>query len=66
MELVFVDAASIRDRDRWVGTAPDGVNALIDSEDVVDVVVQVLHDPSKRGGTNPHRTRGRTRGPQLA
>ena len=52
MELVFVDAASIRDRDRWVGTAPDGVNALIDSEDVVDVVVQVLHDPSKRGGTH--------------
>lgn len=52
MELVFVDAASIRDRDRWVGTAPDGVNALIDSEDVVDVVAQVLHDPSKRGGTH--------------
>jgi NAD(P)H dehydrogenase (quinone) len=52
MELVFIDAASIRDRDRWVGTAPDGVNALIDSEDVVDVVVQVLHDPSKRGGTH--------------
>jgi uncharacterized protein YbjT (DUF2867 family) len=42
MELVFIDAASI----------PDGVNALIDSEDVVDVVVQVLRDPSKRGGTH--------------
>ena len=66
MELVFIDAASIREGNRWVGTARDGVNALIDSEDVVDVVVQVLHDPSKRGGTNPHRTRGRTRGPQLA
>jgi uncharacterized protein YbjT (DUF2867 family) len=52
MELVFIDAASIRERNRWVGTAPDGVNALIDSEDVVDVVVQVLRDPSKRGGTH--------------
>jgi NAD(P)H dehydrogenase (quinone) len=50
MDLVFIGAASIRDRGRWVGTAPDGVNALIDSEDVVDVVVQVLRDPSKRGG----------------
>ena len=52
MELVFIDAASIRERNRWIGTAPDGVNALIDSEDVVDVVVQVLRDPSKRGGTH--------------
>jgi NAD(P)H dehydrogenase (quinone) len=52
MELVFIDAASIRECNRWVGTAPDGVNALIDSEDVVDVVVQVLRDPSKRGGTH--------------
>ena len=52
MELVFIDAASIRESNRWVGTAPDGVNALIDSEDVVDVVVQVLRDPSKRGGTH--------------
>jgi NAD(P)H dehydrogenase (quinone) len=52
MELVFIDAASIRERNRWIGTAPDGVNALIDSEDVVDVVVQVLLDPSKRGGTH--------------
>jgi uncharacterized protein YbjT (DUF2867 family) len=52
MELVFIDAASIRERNRWVGAAPDGVNALIDSEDVVDVVVQVLRDPSKRGGTH--------------
>jgi NAD(P)H dehydrogenase (quinone) len=50
MDLVLIGAASIRDRGRWVGTAPDGVNALIDSEDVVDVVVQVLRDPSKRGG----------------
>jgi NAD(P)H dehydrogenase (quinone) len=50
MDLVFIGAASIRDRGHWVGTAPDGVNALIDSEDVVDVVVQVLRDPSKRGG----------------
>jgi len=52
MELVFIDAASIRERNRWIGTAPDGVNALIDSDDVVDVVVQVLRDPSKRGGTH--------------
>jgi NAD(P)H dehydrogenase (quinone) len=52
MELGFIDAASIRERNRWIGTAPDGVNALIDSEDVVDVVVQVLRDPSKRGGTH--------------
>jgi uncharacterized protein YbjT (DUF2867 family) len=52
MDLVFIGAASIRDRGRWVGTAPDGVNALIDSEDVVDVVVQVLRDPSKRGGNH--------------
>jgi NAD(P)H dehydrogenase (quinone) len=52
MELVFIDAASIRESNRWVGTARDGVNALIDSEDVVDVVVRVLRDPSKRGGTH--------------
>ncbi len=52
MDLVFIGAASIREGGSWVGTAPDGVNALIDSEDVVDVVVQVLHDPSKRGGTH--------------
>ena len=52
MELALIEAASIREGNRWVGTAPDGVNALIDSEDVVDVVVQVLRDPSKRGGTH--------------
>ena len=52
MELVFIDAASIRESNRWVGTVRDGVNALIDSEDVVDVVVRVLRDPSKRGGTH--------------
>jgi NAD(P)H dehydrogenase (quinone) len=52
MELALIDAASIREDDRWVGTAPDGVNSLIDSDDVVDVVVQVLRDPSKRGGTH--------------
>ena len=52
MELGFIDAASIRESNRWVGTARDGVNALIDSEDVVDVVVRVLRDPSKRGGTH--------------
>jgi len=52
MELVFIDAASISESNRWVGTARDGVNALIDSEDVVDVVVRVLRDPSKRGGTH--------------
>src|SRR5439155_10232250 len=52
MDLVFIGAASIREKGRWAGTAPDGVNALIDSEDVVDVVVQVLRDPAKRGGTH--------------
>jgi uncharacterized protein YbjT (DUF2867 family) len=52
MELSLIDAASIREVDRWVGTAPDGVNSLIDSQDVVDVVVEVLRDPSKRGGTH--------------
>jgi uncharacterized protein YbjT (DUF2867 family) len=52
MELALIDAASIREGDRWVGTAPDGVNSLIDSEDVVDVVVQVLRDPAKQGGTH--------------
>ena len=52
MELGFIDAASIRESNRWAGTARDGVNALIDSEDVVDVVVRVLRDPSKRGGTH--------------
>lgn len=52
MELALIDAASIREHSRWVGTALDGTNALIDSEDVVDVVVQVLRDPSKRGGTH--------------
>jgi len=52
MELALIDAASIREGNRWVGTAPEGVNTLIDSEDVVDVVVQVLRDPAKRGGTH--------------
>jgi uncharacterized protein YbjT (DUF2867 family) len=52
MEIALIDAASIRERSRWVGTAPNGVNALIDSEDVVDVVVQLLREPSKRGGTH--------------
>jgi len=52
MELSLIDAASIREHGRWAGTAPDGVNALIDSEDVVDVVVQVLRAPATRGGTH--------------
>jgi len=52
MELALIDAASIREHSRWAGTAPHGVNTLIDSEDVVDVVVQVLRDPSKRGRTH--------------
>ncbi|MGY0390630.1 NmrA family NAD(P)-binding protein [Nocardioides sp. WG-D5] len=52
MDLALIDATSIQERDHWIGTAPDGVNALIDSADVVDVVVQVLLDPSKRGGTH--------------
>lgn len=52
MDLIFINAASIREQGRWVGTATDGVNALIDSEDVVDVVVRVLRDPAKRGGTH--------------
>jgi NAD(P)H dehydrogenase (quinone) len=52
MELALIDATSIREHDHWVGTAPDGVNTLIDSEDVVDAVVEVLLNPSKRGGTH--------------
>ncbi|PKV99986.1 uncharacterized protein YbjT (DUF2867 family) [Amycolatopsis echigonensis] len=52
MDLVLVGAAFIREKGRWTGTAPDGVNALIDSEDVVDAVVQVLRDPAQRGGTH--------------
>lgn len=51
MDLVLLGAGSIREHGRWVGTAPEGVNAVIDSEDVVDVVATVLRDPSKRGGT---------------
>src|SRR5437763_14402084 len=35
MQLVFIDAASVRERNRWIGSAPDGLNALIDSDDVV-------------------------------
>src|SRR5437588_5516349 len=43
-------APAIQANSRWSGTAAHGKNALIDSEDVVDSVVTVLRDPSKRGG----------------
>lgn len=52
MDLALIDATSIRQRGYWYGTAADGVNTLIDSADVVDVVVQTLLTPSKQGGTH--------------
>lgn len=51
MEIALLGAPSIRENQRWVGTAPDGTNALIDSRDVVDAVATVMLDATKRGGT---------------
>ncbi|MBC2637928.1 NmrA family NAD(P)-binding protein [Rhodococcus wratislaviensis] len=50
MEIVYLGAVSLRETDGWVGTAPRGANALIDSQDVVDAVIAVIRDPSTRGG----------------
>ncbi|MFI7167291.1 NmrA family NAD(P)-binding protein [Rhodococcus erythropolis] len=52
MEIALLGAASVRATGGWFGTAPEGVNALIDSEDVVDSVVAVLLDPIMRGATH--------------
>jgi uncharacterized protein YbjT (DUF2867 family) len=49
-DLIMLAAPSIQATNRWTGTAAHGKNALIDSQDVVDAVVAVLRDPSKRGG----------------
>jgi NAD(P)H dehydrogenase (quinone) len=49
-DIIMLAAPSIQANSRWSGTAAHGKNALIDSEDVVDAVVAVLRDPSKRGG----------------
>lgn len=49
-DIIMLAAPSIQANSRWSGTAAHGKNALIDSEDVVDSVVAVLRDPTKRGG----------------
>lgn len=49
-DIIMLAAPSIQANSRWSGTAAHGKNALIDSEDVVDAVVAVLRDPTKRGG----------------
>ena len=49
-DVIMLAAPSIQANSRWSGTAAHGKNALIDSEDVVDAVVAVLRDPSKREG----------------
>jgi EmrB/QacA subfamily drug resistance transporter len=54
-DLVLLAAARIRDHDRWSGSAAEGRNALIDSDDVVDATVAVLIDPTKRGGRHELR-----------
>ena len=51
-DVLMLHADAIRQHRRWSGSAPRGRNALIDSADVVDVVVAVLTDPAKRGGLN--------------
>ena len=43
-------APAIRQHGRWSGRAPSGRNALIDSADVVDVIVTVLGGQAARGG----------------
>ncbi|WP_052068061.1 hypothetical protein [Rhodococcoides fascians] len=53
MEIALLGGtASIKSTGAWFGTAPEGVNALIDSEDVVDSVAAVLLDRTKRGATH--------------
>jgi len=49
-DVLMLAAPSIREHSRWSGSAPRGLNALIDSADVVDVAVAVLTDRSKRVG----------------
>ena len=48
-DVLMLAAPSIRESDRWSGTAPQGHNALIDSIDDVDATVAVLTESSKRG-----------------
>ena len=48
-DVLMLAAPSIRETNRWSGSAPDGRNALIDSTDVVDAAIAVLTEPSKRG-----------------
>ena len=48
-DVLMLAAGSIREHDRWSGSAPHGRNALIDSADVVDAAVAVLTEPAKRG-----------------
>ena len=48
-DVLLLAAPSIRATSRWSGCAPHGRNALIDSADVVDAVIAVLSDSSKRG-----------------
>jgi phospholipid/cholesterol/gamma-HCH transport system substrate-binding protein len=53
MELLFIDAASIRERNRWIGTAPDGVNALIDSvQNGEGTIGKFIKDPSLFNNVN--------------
>jgi NAD(P)H dehydrogenase (quinone) len=48
-DVLMLAAPSIRESNRWSGSAPQGRNALIDSIDVVDAAIAVLTEPSKRG-----------------
>jgi uncharacterized protein YbjT (DUF2867 family) len=49
MDIIFLAAPEIRRTGAWTGTAGDGTNALIDSQDVVDSAVEVILNPAKRG-----------------
>jgi NAD(P)H dehydrogenase (quinone) len=48
-DVLMLAAPSIRETNRWSGSAPHGRNTLIDSTDVVDAAIAVLTEPAKRG-----------------
>lgn len=51
MEILFLAAPQIRETGGWSGAGGHGANALIDSHDVVDAVLEVVLEPAKRGRT---------------
>lgn len=51
MEILFLAAPQIRTSGSWSGAGGEGANALIDSQDVVDAVLEVVLEPAKRGRT---------------